>query len=184
MQVEKLVSGIFPAWPKNAHFLIIMKVMVQCCNSCGFLLCNREKPSSSGQDWYADANIERLWHEGLKQGNFLICHSTDPDADRYGGVRKRNSKQHTACLGAVYLVYMHIKVLEHFDTSYKRYRDAVGHKVAMTKAGLISAASDIAARNAGIFRSLKIPQFFEEERPLRLPAGFDKVKKIFENLPV
>lgn len=46
------------------------------CGSCPWLVSNQGKPHPDG--WYTRANRRRLW-SGLRQGEHMTCHSTDPD---------------------------------------------------------------------------------------------------------
>jgi uncharacterized membrane protein len=77
---------------------------------------------------------------------------------------------------------MHVKVYELLGSSYGRYRNAVGHKIAMTREGLFKAVVGIMTGSIGIFGGLTIPRESHEQRFLRMPAGFEKVKMYFESI--
>lgn len=46
------------------------------CKSCPWLLTNQGRRTAHG--WYTKANLQRLW-AGLRRGERMTCHATDPD---------------------------------------------------------------------------------------------------------
>lgn len=93
------------------------------CKTCPFLTANHGKPNPEGveilraengeglTDWYSEENLRRLWMNGLRHGEGMICHSTDPTASSYGGKDARKGVQ-KPCTGSLIAVFKHIKYLE------------------------------------------------------------------------
>lgn len=161
--------------------------MSNCCNSCAFLRINFGKPNPSPEDvndksqvsdiqWYSQENIDRLWQDNRNAGMFLTCHSTDPT------YYAKDKKKLTACLGFVLCIYMHIKIYESCNCSFKRYIKKVGEDVAMTQRGMGEAAFSMAMGYADLFKQMKIPDTISENRPLIFPTGFEKTISAFKKI--
>lgn len=83
-------------------------------------------------DWYSKKNLMRLWN-GLRRGEAMVCHATDPQANDYGG--KPAPKGHDRlCVGQLILIHRHLKLLER-TASFAAYRNGAG-KYPLTKEGL------------------------------------------------
>lgn len=158
---------------------------MKCCNSCAYLKCNEGKPNPRPEElnnahdnceWYSQKNLDEKWEATKDTGLFLTCHSTDPT------YYAKDKKHFTTCVGFTWCVFMHIKIFELLGCKWQAYRNAVGHKVAMTRRGMGEAAISMAMKSATLTGSLKIPTSFEEKRPLRYPTGFEKTVQTFERL--
>lgn len=125
------------------------------CGTCPFLTKNfgRENPegfekikadgNKNGEkllDWYSEKNLARLWREGLRKGEAMICHSSDSTASRYGGTDAKPGNE-KVCTGALSIVFRHVKFIENLIKQelkpgdvQKRYREFAG-KYPMTKEG-------------------------------------------------
>jgi hypothetical protein len=155
-----------------------------CCNSCGMLTCNNDlsKKCESEFPWYSQENMDRLWENVQDSGQYLICHSTDPNAKKYEGEEGIKPGNEMACIGFTFWVYMHIKIFEHLE-SYGKYKNAVGHKVALSRRVLGDMIFDMAIGNTSMYgNGLKIPRAMSEERELRVPSGFEKTVKLFSEI--
>jgi hypothetical protein len=164
--------------------------MEKCCNTCGMLACNKDKktPEGSTEDWYSQANVDRLWKDCKSSGQFLICHSTDPNAADYGGNPKIKAGKETACLGLTLWIFMHIKVFEiSAKCDFKRYIKLVGKGVAMSQPAMAEAAFNFAKGSTGFglkgpLKGLLIPQYINEDREIVFPTGFDKVRELYQQV--
>lgn len=97
------------------------------CKTCPFRTANFGRPNPPGyspeefakhdpgsefHDWFSLKNLTRLWRDGVSKGEVLICHATDPDAARYGGVTAKPGSERP-CVGAIILVHLRDLELEH-----------------------------------------------------------------------
>ena len=161
-----------------------------CCKTCGCLKENLDNPSpeGSGIEWYSQENIDRLWAEARNSGDFLICHSTDPNAPDYGGKQNIKKGKETACLGITLWIYMHITVFgAQANCKYPKYRKLVGKEVSMDQQAMAKAALNMHMSTTGLskngpFRGLLIPTSIQEEREIIYPTGFKKVRELFEEV--
>jgi hypothetical protein len=125
------------------------------CGTCPFLTKNfgRGNPESfesikaegkkNGEkflDWYSEKNLARLWRDGLRKGEAMICHSTDSTASSYGGTDAKPGNE-KVCTGALSIVFRHLKFLEGLikqelkpQEIQKQYREFAG-KYPMTQNG-------------------------------------------------
>lgn len=111
------------------------------CVTCPFRRANfgKDNPNgyvpdleAGGEDWYAEANLRRIW-EGLKTEHWLMCHSSDPTATDYGGALHSPGKERI-CAGELVAVMKHLKLfekllLEHPDergVPYRLYKKEAG----------------------------------------------------------
>lgn len=167
--------------------------MSRCCNSCGMLTCNKDKERRADEtelNWYSQENIDRLWLDGMKTGQYLVCHSTDPNAAEYGGDPGIKKGIAQACLGYTVWVFIHIKIYEHFLNSYPKtalrdYTNVVGKKIAIPRYSMMKLAMDFAMGFTGFgpkMGGMSIPREIQEGRQLVWPTGFDKVRAKFAEL--
>lgn len=151
------------------------------CATCPFLTKNfgRENPAgfnilrarakAKGEkllDWYSDKNLIRLWREGLRKGEAMLCHSSDSNASAYGGFNASEGHE-KICTGALLAVFLHIKYLEKLilDQLNRRevqelYRMAAG-KYPLTKKGQSVWVMNFAFGRVGYPYGLKIPPNIE-----------------------
>jgi hypothetical protein len=115
------------------------------CKGCPFLRANQGLPTKEG--FYTVKNLRRLW-SGVRTGEIMICHSTDPNAHETGspahpkpGQIKPGSER--VCLGALFLYKREERLMAEVK-SYKAYRtDPRAAKPPMTKVGFLSVAEAV-----------------------------------------
>jgi hypothetical protein len=105
------------------------------CATCPWLKQNHGKPHP--QKWYTTTNLKRLWN-GIRRGEGMICHATDPQSIEYGG-KGAQAGHERMCIGSLVLVIRSLRRLEHGDL--KAYRAGVGLR--MTKPGMLEWAGRI-----------------------------------------
>lgn len=144
------------------------------CATCPFLRANFGRPNPEGYDpkkaeaenpeqrffdWYSEQNLRRLWTGGLSKGEAMICHATDPHADRYGGKPAAPGCERV-CIGALAAVFLHAKFVEALiraepnarpAQTLKTYRAAAG-RFPMTRGGLVRWTLQINEGRAGANR--------------------------------
>jgi hypothetical protein len=113
------------------------------CSRCPWRLANQGQPHP--HDFYSRANLRRLW-AGLKNGERMTCHPTDPRMCEFEGYEQQAGKSVTReCTGALTLIQRELHLFMAAakqataagDTSaLKRYRDERVRGQAMTPAGL------------------------------------------------
>lgn len=122
------------------------------CAACPWLVANHGRPHPDG--WYTKANRRRLWG-GLRQGEMMTCHPTDPDnpapSDRPEAVAPAG-RPTRLCAGAWALIMVEVS---HVDAelrrpggSFARYRAERPHP-AMTKEGAAAQAMRAFVRMPG-----------------------------------
>lgn len=149
------------------------------CATCPFLRANFGKPNPEGYDpkaataqhgrqffdWYSTKNLARLWNGGLKRGEGMICHATDPNATEYGGKACAPGNERL-CVGALAVVMLHLKWFEGLlkrepelkpSESMKRYRAAAG-KYPMPRDGMLGWAWQFGLGRTDIMGGLTIPR--------------------------
>ncbi len=112
------------------------------CSSCPWLTVNHGKPHPDG--WYTKGNRKRLWNGGLRHGDLMSCHKTDPHNPVPEGEKPvpGDTVVHE-CTGALILQQRELMLFqtaaEHSEAvgdkrgSFKLYRQMGG---TMTKMGL------------------------------------------------
>lgn len=81
------------------------------CAACPWRLTNHGKPHPD--DWYTKANRRRLW-SGLRQGEMMTCHPTDPTNPPPTGRPAAGAKPGTAtrlCAGAWALLMVEVNAV-------------------------------------------------------------------------
>lgn len=148
------------------------------CNSCACTVCNKGKPNpeiSGDIQWYSQENIDRLWKSAQEMPDFLICHSTDSVVESNGGNKNIKKGKEKACIGFVTWVFMHIKIYEFVGCSFSKYRNAVGHKVAIPQKVMAEFALSIAIKRSSLIGGMQIPDTLEGEiEDLVFPTGFER----------
>lgn len=102
------------------------------CPGCPWLIKNHGKPSPEIVaelrknnlhiwPWYTVTNARRLW-SGIRRGEPMLCHETDPKASRYGG-KDATSGHERMCVGMMILVAKHVNGIQTFK-SFKDYTAA------------------------------------------------------------
>lgn len=152
---------------------------MNCCNSCAFLEENKDKPNKilrecDNMEWYSQENLDRLWRDARKYGQFLSCHSTDPT---YIGEK---SKKFLACTGFTMAVFMHVKILEGVDVDYHKYVEIVGTDNAIPFKAMGELAFSLVTKRADLLGKMKIPDEISEVRQMRYPTGFEKVIEAYQ----
>lgn len=158
--------------------------MNKCCGTCCFPIKNTHKPNPEGQNWYDQANLDRVWNDCRDTGCFLMCHQTDPNAVHYGGKSsKKGMEQSHTCVGHAFAVFMHIKIFEKLE-SYPKYVKAVGKNVAMSRIGMGEAVISFSMGKCCLFSTaMRLPSALEDPiNSLRLPSGFEKTLTKFREV--
>jgi hypothetical protein len=104
------------------------------CESCPWHVKNFNKPTPNPETaeltWYSTGNLKRLW-EGLRHGERMICHDSDPKSKTYGNSKDINAGHERDCVGGLILVMRSIRRLE--QVPFKEYRKGKGKR--MTRDG-------------------------------------------------
>jgi hypothetical protein len=87
-------------------------------------------PKTAERHWYTTNNLKRLW-EGIRQGERMICHDTDPKSKTYGNTKNVKAGYERDCVGSLILVMRSIQRLERVP--FKDYRKGKGKR--MTRDG-------------------------------------------------
>lgn len=146
------------------------------CATCPFLKANLGKPNPDGfdprsaearhggrfYDWYSPENLRRLWTGGIRKGEVMICHATDPGAAAYGGKAAAPGGERP-CIGSLAIVMRHLKYIETLIGAKgkprdwtKAYHDAAG-PYPLTREGMFAWAMMISAGRTDLFGGLVIP---------------------------
>lgn len=117
------------------------------CSACPWRVENHDKPHPS--KWYSKANRRRLWAGGLRNGEPMSCHPTDPnnpvtEADVAAGYRPApEHAQMRECVGALVLVQReYMTWQEDFKGDLKAYRKERG-LLGLTRNGLVALADRV-----------------------------------------
>jgi hypothetical protein len=140
------------------------------CLTCPFRVANFGKANppdteSCEVEWYSKANLFRLWHDGLRYGEAMVCHSTDPDSR---DTKRPDLEGHEqVCLGSLAIVYQHLAVLDDLVRAgrrdpYKSYSRIAG-AARMSKHGILQWALSINLRRTGLFGGLALPSVLDWE---------------------
>lgn len=97
------------------------------CPPCPWLTANHGRPHPDG--WYTRRNRDRLW-AGLRRGNRMSCHPTDPENDvtpaaRAAGYRPAPAHSEAReCIGGLILQQREMQLLNDSQeiTTYQRQR--------------------------------------------------------------
>jgi hypothetical protein len=106
-----------------------MPDVAQPCATCPWLIRNHGIPHPT--HWYAAKNLRRLW-SGIRRGEGMICHSTDPDATSYGALKNAAEGNERMCIGSLVLVARTFERLN--KSSPSQYHDGLGPR--MTRRGI------------------------------------------------
>lgn len=98
------------------------------CAACPWRVSNRGKPGPvvEGQtyQWYDKRNLRRLW-SGLRAGERMTCHPTDPSMRQANGQFARSAMQTVECAGATILTQRELMILQaDYESKPKLYRRA------------------------------------------------------------
>jgi hypothetical protein len=118
----------------------------QACAHCPWRTANHGKRNPHG--FYRKENLRRLWR-GLRAGERMTCHPTDPLMAEFSGYEDTAGRQMTReCAGALILIQREIARFQvagqqadvaHTKDALRRYRTAVGSS-AMSAGGLAEIA--------------------------------------------
>lgn len=109
------------------------------CKGCPFLRENQGKKTDGG--FYSVKNLRRLW-SGVRQGETMICHATDPNAHESGSPAHPKEGQikpgnERVCLGALFLFKREEQLMGGLG-SFKQYaKHPRAAKPPMTKMGFL-----------------------------------------------
>lgn len=78
------------------------------CNTCPWKKSNHGKEHPNG--WYHKDNLKDLWN-GIRNGEPMICHSTDAKQKEYGGTKDIAPGNERHCIGALILVQRHLNAI-------------------------------------------------------------------------
>ena len=132
------------------------------CKTCPFLRSNQGKRTAGG--FYSRRNLQRMWAR-IRQGELLICHSTDPEAwvtgsptcPKKGQIKPGNEQ---ACRGALYMVKREDKtLLKSIDagTGFSGYaRAPEAAKPPMTPLGFLAIAETVMLAGSPLGTRLKL----------------------------
>jgi hypothetical protein len=104
------------------------------CATCPWLRENHGKVNPADPSWYTLANAKRLWN-GIRQGEAMICHATDPESADYGGKGAKPGHERM-CVGMLVLVARTFKMLG--TTKPAEYKKGAGGKMRMTPRGILA----------------------------------------------
>lgn len=151
------------------------------CATCPFVRANFGRPNPSGYDprtaeckhgrdfydWYSPENLRRLWTSGIRNGEVMICHATDPGAAEYGGKAAAPGNERP-CIGSLAIVLLHMKYIERLVEEGKTknwknvYQEAAG-AYPLTQEGMFAWAMMISAGRTDLFGGMKIPASLSAE---------------------
>lgn len=81
------------------------------CADCPWRVSNRGRRNKHG--FYTKINLRRLW-TGLREGERMTCHPTDPDMAEFEGYEETAVRQRThECAGALTLVQRELAIFAH-----------------------------------------------------------------------
>jgi hypothetical protein len=132
-----------PDAPPAPSRVRIIQAAPRPCAQCPWRTRNQTRVDRHG--FYSLANLQRLW-EGLRDGERMACHPTDPAMAEFTGYEQTASRRQThECAGALVLIH---RELHRLHTATKQtapgdalalYRDTVG-ELALTSKGIASHA--------------------------------------------
>lgn len=154
---------------------------VKCCGGCPFKKSNFGKetpnPELTDYDWYSEENMKRLW-DGLRDGEDMVCHSSDPDSVEYGSECKiKDSHTPHLCYGALLVIFRHAKAFEKMlnehpdspDTAYKNYVRQCGSEKPMTMRGLTEFIMKVNFGRTSLLGGLPMPKNIKDDDAVGLP---------------
>jgi hypothetical protein len=154
------------------------------CKTCPFLLANFGKPNPPGydpekmnaertdggqfHDWYSLKNLRRIWAEGMRHGEVLQCHATDPNAEVYGGKRTASGSERV-CVGVLAVVLRHMEFYNALleaepdikPAAARRRYVAVAGKYPMSKQGMLAWALMIGMGRTDMLGGLMLPRHLD-----------------------
>lgn len=143
------------------------------CATCPWRRENHGKPHADG--WYDPKNLRRLWN-GIRQGEQMICHATDPESIDYGGDREVSPGHERICVGALALVQAHVEVIEKIAkglpegqrTLWRDYRKVASvPNLRMTMRGVHAHAERIIF--GGVFGGVPVPRTLTDCGTISVP---------------
>lgn len=119
----------------------VQTCLPKACSHCPWRIGNQGKRTTDG--FYSKVNLQRLW-AGLKDGQAMSCHPTDPRMNEFESApRVKDDAVTHECTGATILVQREWMVFqelmqEHGEHGFRRYRALGGPR--MTREGLWAVA--------------------------------------------
>jgi hypothetical protein len=164
-----------------------MNPMNKCCHTCCYPRKNSSKVQidSTGNNWYSQENIDRVWNQGRYTGIFLMCHQTDPHASDYGGKDSKRGFQEThACVGFAFFVYMHVRIWGSVNGNTIQYQAIVGEEVAMSQKAIAETILSFRMGRSALLGGMYLPtELKDDPDQLQYPTGFEKTRAAFKLLP-
>ena len=126
----------------------------RCCSTCPFLEKMKDHPG--------EKPMRTMW-SGLRHGQPMICHSTDPDAHQYNLPNNAQQGNERMCVGALTYIYEHVsefeQLLDHYkDNTNKAYKAyALKYKKPMLLKGLFEWAFALATGRTALIGGLVLP---------------------------
>lgn len=132
----------------------VLPCLPRACSHCPWRIGNQGKRTTDG--FYSKANLQRLWN-GMKQGEQMSCHPTDPRMNEFESApRVRDDATTHVCAGATILLqreYMRFQELMQADgeMGYRRYRGLGGPR--LTRDALFQVAMRASVRVSNLIIS-------------------------------
>lgn len=121
---------------------VVKPCLPNACSHCPWRIGNQGKRTTDG--FYSKSNLTRLWN-GMKQGEAMSCHPTDPRMNEFESApRVKDTAQTHECAGATILVqreWMTFQAISQANPDrdpYRIYRALDGPR--MTRDGLFAVA--------------------------------------------
>jgi hypothetical protein len=142
------------------------------CAQCPWRTRNQTCRDRHG--FYSLENLRRLW-DGLRDGERMACHPTDPEMAEFAGYEKTATRERTReCAGALVLIQRELhRVQAATRTSRRggalaRYAKAVGER-AMTREGIAAHAFALLAGRTPLCGGVEVRQVDLNEPDITMP---------------
>lgn len=142
------------------------------CAACPWLISNHGKRTADG--WYTKANRRRLWG-GLRTGEMMSCHATDPANPPLPGRQAVPEGTPTKeCAGAHVLLQRELRIFEALTKRgepdpHRTYRE--GRRLGATREGLWAYLSGILAGGTILAGGRQAPPLADLDAPVAVDEG-------------
>lgn len=163
-----------------------------CCNSCPFLKenhgkhgpnCVDEAGEQMEKNWYDSENVHSKFEQTFSTGLPFICHSSDPNAVKYGGAEGIKSGKERFCVGMTVLIWQHLSIVQEeleklpvskasFHRGYIAYKKRVAKNERRTEDELKDWIMNFHVGYAGGLipsKAAMLPRTVSEKREVSLP---------------